>query len=180
VRRRAVADRLVNRFLDYIVVEKGLSPNTHASYRRDLERYAAFLDERGVTVKGASSADVSAFLVRLDTEGLSVRSYTRALMAVRGLYRYLMKSGVMETSPCANVDVPKIKARLPDFLTLSEVDALLEAPDAAKATGLRDKAMIEVLYATGLRVSELVGLDMGDVSMDLQVLRVISRISFNF
>lgn len=160
-----MAERLVNRFLDYIVVEKGLSPNTHASYRRDLERFSAFLEERGVGVEEASSADVSAFLERLATDGLSVRSYTRALIAVRGLYRYLMRSGVVEASPCANVDVPRVKAKLPDFLTLNEVDALLDAPDSTKTTGLRDKAMIEVLYATGLRVSELVGLETRGVNL---------------
>jgi len=166
---------LIGEFLDHIVVEKGLSANTHESYRRDLERFTAFLAERGGTVAGATRSDVSAFVLRLSEMGLSVRSYTRSLVAVRGLYRYLLKRGLVESSPCDDVDVPRVKSKLPEFLTIDEVNALLAAPDAETPTGLRDKAMIEVLYATGLRVSELTGLEMSALNLQGGFLRTLGK-----
>lgn len=156
---------LLKEFLDFIVVEKGLSLNTRLSYERDLERFYASLEKTGKDVLNATQGDITGHLKRLMDEGLSVRSYTRALIAIRGFYKHLLKRSVIQSSPCATVDLPKMHKRLPEFLTFEEVERLLDAPDTEKTLGLRDKAMLEVLYATGLRVSELTGLKLNDISL---------------
>lgn len=161
----AEGERLVREFLDHIVVERGLSENTRQAYSRDLKRYVEHVEGLGVGVKGAGPTDVTGFLERLSGEGLSTRSSSRALIAVRGLYKHLIRQGKMKASPCEHVDIPRVRPGLPDFLTLEEVETLLEAPDTGTNLGLRDKAMLEVLYATGLRVSELVGLKVGSVNL---------------
>lgn len=156
---------LVEEFLDHIVVEKGLSYNTQASYSRDLRRYLDYLKKNKKDILEADHEEITGFMDYLSDGGLSVRSYTRSLIAVRGFYRYLLKRGAIKSSPCANVDLPRLKAKLPEFLTIKEVDSLIAAPDTGGATGLRDKAMIEVLYATGLRVTELVTLEVNAVNL---------------
>lgn len=166
---------LVRKFLDHIVVEKGLSANTHASYKRDLDRFTAFLEAQGKTVAGAVPSDISGFIGALSDRGLSVRSYARSLVAVRGMYRYLLTGGVVRRSPCEDVDIPRIKSKLPEFLTIKEVDALLSAPDTSSPTGLRDKAMLEVLYATGLRVSELTRLEVSALNLQGGFVRTLGK-----
>lgn len=156
---------LAGEYLDHLLIERGLSRNTHSSYRRDLLRYSAFLQKRGVGEKDASAGDISAFLKAMAEEGLTVRSYARALVALRGFYKFLLRKKVISVSPCANIDIPRWHTRLPDFLSVEEVDRLLSAPSADSARGLRDRAMLETLYATGLRVSELVGLRMSGVDL---------------
>ena len=158
-------ERLFRDFLDHIVVERGLSSNTRLSYARDLLKFEVFLAGSGSSAKEARPDDISAFLKALAAGGLSVRSYTRALIALRGFYKFLLRKGVVQASPCSNIDIPRLHRKLPEFLTLEEVDRLLCAPGADTALGLRDKAMLETLYATGLRVSELVGLKMNDLSL---------------
>jgi len=154
----------IRRFLDYIVVERGLSMNTHDSYRRDLERYAVFLRRRGVALLKASGADVSAYMKGLMDLGLSVVSVRRSLVAVRGLYRYLLGKKLLALSPCSGVDLPRAVKRLPQFLSVEEVDALLESHGTGRYA-LRDRAMLELLYATGVRVSELVTLRLNDIEL---------------
>lgn len=156
---------IVRDFLDHILVEKGLSMNTHASYGRDLRRYSDYLNLKGIAPEGATDRDIAQYLKWLKDNGLCVRSYTRALIALRGFYRFLLKKGMVSSSPCSNIDIPRMQKRLPGFLTLSEVERLLEAPKAGTVLGLRDKAMLETLYATGLRVSELVSLRLNDVNL---------------
>jgi len=158
-------ERLFREFLDHIVVERGLSTNTRLSYARDLKKFEEFLMATGMSVTDVRPEEVSGFLKALSQGGLSVRSYTRSLIALRGFYKYLMRKGIVSASPCSNIDIPKLHKKLPEFLTLEEVDRLLSAPRADTALGLRDKAMLETLYATGLRVSELVGLKMNDLSL---------------
>lgn len=160
-----VHERLISDFLDHIVVERGLSSNTRLSYARDLKKFEEFLDTAGKGVKDARPDDISAFLKSLSQGGLSVRSYTRTLIALRSFYKYLLRKGIITASPCSNIDIPKLHKKLPEFLTLEEVDRLLSAPGADTALALRDKAMLETLYATGLRVSELVSLRVNDLSL---------------
>ncbi|HLC19107.1 MAG TPA: site-specific tyrosine recombinase XerD [Thermodesulfobacteriota bacterium] len=158
-------DALIREYLDYIVVEKGLSRNTHISYSRDLSCFSDFLARSGLEITGARSRDVTGFMKELRERGQSARSYTRALIALRGFYRYLLSRKVIEESPCSGVDVPRLGTSLPEFLTVEEVDSLLEAPAVKTPRGMRDRAMLEVLYATGMRVTELVSVKLNDLNL---------------
>lgn len=155
----------IREFLDHVVVEKGLSRNTHDSYQRDLLRFAVYLEGRGGSVTSAEPTDVSSYLKHLRESGLSPRSYTRALITLRGFYKFLLKKGQVAASPCSSIDVPRVQRKLPEFLSLEEVESLLNAPDEKSPLGLRDRAMLETLYATGLRVSELVSLKLNDINL---------------
>lgn len=159
------ATELLNSYLDYVVFEKGLSLNTRASYQRDLSRYVIYSQSTKGGVIGASSSDVTGFLKDLISLGLGVRSYTRALVAIRGFYKYLFIKKITSSNPCDLIDIPRFQQKLPDFLSVEEVEKLLNAPDERLIKGMRDKTMIETLYATGLRVSELVGLMLNGVNL---------------
>ncbi|MBI5238643.1 MAG: site-specific tyrosine recombinase XerD [Deltaproteobacteria bacterium] len=158
-------DALLDEFIRHIVVEKGLSMNTASAYRQDIARFAGHLKSAGKGPLAASPDDIASFLALLMDSGLSVRSYTRALIAVRAFYRYLVLTKRLKEPPSAAISVPRFAGRLPDFLSIQDVDMLLSAPDAKTPLGLRDKAMLEVLYATGLRVSELISLRLNDVNL---------------
>ncbi|GMR04271.1 MAG: site-specific tyrosine recombinase XerD [Thermodesulfobacteriota bacterium] len=158
-------DSLIEEYLDYIIVERGLSLNTRDSYSRDLKGFLRFTAAGKISLAEVRPEDVSNFLKYLRESGRSVRSYTRTLIAIRGFYKYLLKKGAIKESPCAQVGLPRFAPSLPEFLTLREVSSLLSAPDTSTPTGLRDRAMLETLYATGLRVSELVGLKMNDINL---------------
>ncbi|MBI5454245.1 MAG: site-specific tyrosine recombinase XerD [Deltaproteobacteria bacterium] len=166
---------LIDSFLDYIVVEKGLSENTRASYCRDLLRFKAYIDEKGAVLDAAAPSDISGHLKRLKDDGLSVRSYTRALIALRAFYKFLVKKGHVRLSPCTSIDIPKAQRKLPEFLKFEEVERLLSAPKPDAPLGSRDKAMLEVLYATGLRVSELVTLKLNDLSLQAGYLTAFGK-----
>ncbi len=153
---------LVEEFLDSLILERGLSENTREAYERDLNAYTAYLKKDPLK---AEAGDITGFLANLRKRGLSARSSARALISVRGFYKYLLKKGELKQSPCASVDIPRMEKRLPGVLALSEVELLLSAPATKTATGLRDRAMIELLYATGVRVSELTGLKLNDLNL---------------
>lgn len=163
-------ERLVRGFLDHLTVERGSSPNTVGAYRRDLARYTEFLAARGIDdPRQVGEADVSAFLASLQapTDGrvpLSAASATRGLVAVRSLHRFAASEGLTSGDPAATVKPPKTGRRLPKALDIAQVQALLETPDVATPMGLRDAALLELLYGTGARVSEIVGLDVDDVT----------------
>jgi integrase/recombinase XerD len=153
-------------FLHYLEVERGLSPHTVEGYRRDLEKLEAFAEKKGRKTSSLSASDLREFLRGLHREGLSLRSVARATSAVRGLYRFAAAEGLLRNDPTEELDSARAPRALPRYLSSSEVDALLEAPDAGTPDGLRDRAMIELLYATGLRVSELVSLRLQDVHFE--------------
>ena len=159
----------VDAYLDHLRVERGLAHNTLDAYARDLGKFTRFAEEvlatRGGGLDELDAGDVSAFMVMLSKEGLSARSSARCLAAVRGFARFLVRERAMKVDPTALVDAPRLGRKLPVFLTVPEIDALLAAPDVKKARGLRDAAMITLMYAAGLRVSELVGLRLGDVDL---------------
>lgn len=163
-------DRLIRGFLDHLTVERGASPHTVAGYRRDLARYAAFLAARGIVDPAAiTENDVAAFVAELqrpsgDRPPLAPASATRALVAVRSLHAFAAAEGRTGDDPAAAVRPPKAVRSLPKALDLASVQALLETPDIATTAGLRDAALLELLYGTGARVTELLDLDVDDVA----------------
>jgi integrase/recombinase XerD len=163
----------VERFLDFLAVERGLSRNTLDAYRRDLERYRSFLAERGIADPAdASEGDISAFVAHLSSieyrpgRGYRASSVARALAAVRSLHRFLVLEGETTADPAEGVARPKVPRNLPRPLTVDEVAALLDAPGSNGPAALRDRAILETLYGAGLRISELVALDVDDVDLD--------------
>ena len=156
----------MERYLDHLAVERGLARNTVAAYRRDLARLGEALAEEGRGPLDAASADLAGHVRRLRREGLSARSVARALSSARGFFAHLVIEGERGDDPAADLQAPKLLERLPQVLSEEEVDALLEAPDTSTELGLRDRAMIELLYATGLRVSELVSLTLAQLRLD--------------
>lgn len=160
-------------FLSYIRVEKGLSENTVSSYRRDLEKFALFAGAR--TANEISRDDVRKFVKRLHAANLQARSVARHLVSLRSFFRFLLKEGLVTHDAAGEVDSPQVGISLPKYLVAQEVDALLDQPDVSTLAGLRDKAMLELLYATGMRVSELVGLRQEDFDANTGILRCIGK-----
>ncbi|MEH0108921.1 site-specific tyrosine recombinase XerD [Tersicoccus sp. MR15.9] len=167
--RAGPVGRAAGEYLVHVSVERGLAGNTLAAYRRDLRRYLLFLASRSVTRPAdVTRADVSAFAQALGDgadggAALSVRSAARTVVAVRGLHRYWALEGLTPTDPAAEVHPPMPGKRLPKAISVDEVDRILRAAGSDTATGLRDRALLEFLYATGARISEAVGLDVDDV-----------------
>lgn len=166
---RAKAGEWCNRYLDYLVVEKGLAANSVAAYKTDLNRLIRALGHG--RIEEASREDLEAVLHEMRLAGRSPRSVARWVVAMRGFFNYLVGEGRVEENPAAHLDAPKTWRSLPKVLDGKDVEALLGAPDRSSASGLRDVAMLEVLYATGLRVSELLGLKLGDLHLDAGYLR---------
>ena len=163
-------------FLSYLRVEKALAQNTILAYGRDLKRFAAFLRKRRrERLEDATREDVVDFLSSLYKEKLDSRSVARYLVSLRGLYKFEMMEGRVNTDPTENLESPKIRSSLPTYLRVDEVDKLLQAPDLATPLGLRDRAMLEVLYSTGLRVSELLNLRIADIDMRMGCVRCIGK-----
>jgi integrase/recombinase XerD len=163
----------VDRYLQYLRIEKGVSPNTIDAYRYDLGLYVEHLGSTAVLQ--AQAAQVSSFIKFMYSRNLKPRSAARAIAAVRGFYRFLMLERAVSINPTATVDAPKWWKPLPTVLSVDEVDRLLAAPDLSTPSGVRDKAMLEVLYATGLRVSELVGLKMDGVNLEGGFVRCVGK-----
>ena len=160
-------DASVQQFLDHVKVERELAPATVAAYGSDLADFARFVSARGVAAAGAvRSIDLLDYLGRLTERKLSPRSQARRLIALRQLFRFLKAERHCEADPTGEIDLPRFGRKLPDFLNVDEVDRLLSAPDRATLRGVRDAAMLETLYATGLRVSELVKLRLADINFD--------------
>jgi integrase/recombinase XerD len=166
-------EQWVERFLQYLRIEKGVAENTIQSYKHDLAMYCEHLGNMDV-VK-ARAPDVSGFLKFLYARKLKPRSATRAFAAVRGLHKFLILERATTENPTTTVEQPRWWKPLPHVLTLEEVDQLLAAPNIATAKGLRDRALLEVLYATGLRVSELIGLRLDGVNIDVGFVRCIGK-----
>lgn len=160
------AEDILRLFLEYLTVEKGLARNTSLSYSRDLRKFLAFLKSRKVGVVGLTEDVLVRFVRRESQGGLSARSIARRVSAVRSFSKFLVLSGFLKKDPSAGLRSPSTWLALPKFLTVKEVEGLLGAPDTSKPAGLRDRAMIEVLYGAGLRVSELVSLKPADVNLD--------------
>lgn len=158
--------RALELYLDELAVERGLSPNTIAGYRNDLTRLGESLARQGTDLTTADAPPLSAHLRELRRQGLSPRSISRALSALRGFYENLVETGERADNPAVNLLPPKLFRPLPKVLTEDEIGSLLASPDLSTPLGLRDRAMLELLYATGLRVSELVGLQLPQLRLD--------------
>ena len=156
----------VEGYLRHLEVERRVAANTLEAYRRDLARLTQFAIDRDQPVTALSRGDLEEFVRDSLSSGLAPTSAARLVAAVRGFYRFQRLTGAVSANPAEDLHAPRTFAALPRFLSLDEVDQLLEAPEVAKPRGLRDRALIEVLYATGLRVSELVGLRVQDVRLD--------------
>lgn len=160
----------LKQFITHLTVERGLAENTRISYGRDIELFSTFLTETGChQVEDITENDVRAFLEsRLDDvdDPVTSRSLARNLVSLRQWMLFLIGDGIIEKNPCEHIDLPKFAQKDPVYLNETEVDALLKAPDIHTPEGLRDRAMIELLYATGLRVSELVSLNLRDLNLD--------------
>jgi integrase/recombinase XerD len=161
---------LIREYLSFLQVEKGLSKNSVESYRRDLARLRALADAEGRAPEALGKPELTQFVMEMSREGLAPRSVSRALSAVRGFYRFLLLDGHAKADPTADIMAPQGGQKLPRFLTQEEMERLLEAHDTSTPEGVRDRALVEVLYATGLRVSELVGLTISSVDVDAGVL----------
>ena len=166
---------LINAFLDNSWMEKGLSGHTQESYRRDLSQFAIWLNRQGRDLVNLDPATIQEFLGFRLQQNLSSRTSARFLSCLRGFYRYLLRENRITANPVALIENPKLGRPLPKSLTESDVEALLAAPDVENPIGLRDRTMLEVLYACGLRVSELVGLSMSQVNLRQNVVRIIGK-----
>jgi integrase/recombinase XerD len=169
-------DAAIQQFLDHLRVERELAPATVSAYGGDLSDFAKFADARKVAdARAVRSIDVLDYLARITEQGLSARSQARRLIALRQLFRFLRAERLCDADPTEEVDLPRFGRKLPAFLTVDEVDQLLAAPDRRTPRGARDGAMLETLYATGLRVSELVRLRLADVNFDAGYLMAFGK-----
>ncbi len=168
---------ILDEFSDSLWLEDGLSRNTLESYRRDLNKFAAWLEQqRGAVLLEATHADIQGFLAHLvGGEKAKATSTSRAISSLKRLFRYLLRQNKISADPTLQIATPKLPRNLPKSLTEPDVELLLNAPDVQTPLGLRDRTMLEVLYATGLRVSELVSLKVAQVSLDMGVVRVMGK-----
>jgi integrase/recombinase XerD len=165
----------LKRFLSYVKVEKGLAENTLLAYRRDLLKFAAYLRRHDRKLAEAAREDIRGFLAGLHRDRLSARAVARHLVSLRGFFQFLMREGDIDRDPTAQIDSPRLAQALPKYLAASEIDRLLAQPDASNAAGLRDRAMLQVLYATGMRVSELVSVRGEDFDSGLGIVRCLGK-----
>ena len=163
----------IDRFLDALWMERGVSENTLSAYRSDLQKYALWLDKDKCQMVVAEESHVRNYLASM--QGRTARTMARHLSSIRRLYSYLVREGMMKHDPSARIEGPKIGRQLPKSLTETEVEELLKAPDIGTSLGLRDRTMLEILYAAGLRVSELISLQLGQVNLRQGVVRVLGK-----
>ncbi len=167
---------LIRAFLNYAKVEKGLAANTLAAYSRDLAKFAAFSEQRKLaSVETVTHTDLVDFLETLYRQRLDSRSVARALVSLRNLFRFALAENIISEDPALHLETPRYRRSLPSFLRMDEVDRLLAQPDESTAAGLRDRALLELLYSTGLRVSELTHLRVFDLDMRMGCLRCAGK-----
>ncbi|MHB1420412.1 MAG: site-specific tyrosine recombinase XerD [Bacillota bacterium] len=169
-------EALVEQFIHYLAVERGLAENTLASYHLDLVDYLHFLKKAdSSSLELASKGLVVAYLVEMQKQGRSPSTISRHLAALKSFYRFMLREGFLEKNPTGSLESPRIGRRLPTVLTIEEVDRLLNQPRGSRSTDMRDKGMLELLYATGLRVSELVSLDIEHLNLAMGFVRCLGK-----
>lgn len=169
-------DQLTQSYLDYLIIEKGLSNNSLVSYSADLAKFLTFVENQKITdIKEIDSTLILAWLIDLTKSGLSAKSRARHLISVRGLFKYLLNENILSTDPLKHIDLPKTGLSLPKYLSVEEVDRLIAQPDRSKPKGLRNAAMMEIMYGAGLRVSELIFLQVQDINLDANFVRITGK-----
>lgn len=167
---------LISQFLDYISLELGLSPNTRIAYQNDLAYFTAFLHDKHITdFNEVIRRDILGFLMAEKTRGMSAATLARELVSVKVLFRYLLQEGALSRNEAEKMDAPKLWKILPDTLNHEEIDRLLQTPDTDTSLGLRDRAILNMFYATGMRVSELAGITLDDLHFDENYIRCIGK-----
>ena len=169
-------DELTQNYIDYLIIEKGLSDNSLMSYSSDLAQYITFLEKNSINdLNEVDTTVILAWLIDLTKKGLSAKSRARHLITIRGLYKFLITEKKVTKSPVKNVDIPKTGLALPKIMTIKEVADLLDAPDIRKPREMRNSAMMEIMYGAGLRVSELIFLRLQDINLDANFVRVMGK-----
>lgn len=169
-------DQLIEEYFAYLAIERGASPLTIDAYGKDLALYRDFLESRGkTTLEQVERDDILAFQKGILDQGFAISTAERRLSAIKGLHRFALREGYVDTDPAQAIPLPKKPARLPDVLSIDQIGAMLDAVDTSTLTGKRDATMLEVLYGCGLRVSELVNLDLAHVLIDEGFLRVFGK-----
>lgn len=167
---------ILTRYINHLLIERGMASNTLEAYGRDLHRYFQFLLKKGITqLPDVKPEVIIEYLVQIRGEGLSANSMNRALAALRGLYKYLIQEKIITSSPLANIDLAKVWMRLPDTISKEEMGVILIQPGNITPAAIRDTAMLELLYATGIRVSELISLTMNSVNWQVGFLVVMGK-----
>lgn len=167
---------LIDTFLNYLSVERGLANNTIISYREDLNTYLDFIEKSNIDVLSKiSKNNITNFMFNQKEKGIAVNSIARRLAAIRMFHRFLTRERILKDDPSTLIDSPKLWKKIPETLSLNEVEALIAQPDVRSAQGLRDRAILETLYATGMRVSEAVNLRKDNVNLDIGFLRCIGK-----
>ncbi|PKM80114.1 MAG: site-specific tyrosine recombinase XerD [Firmicutes bacterium HGW-Firmicutes-14] len=167
---------LVKEFINYLAVERGLADNTLDSYNRDLKQFLGFLEKEKVEdVQKATRNIIMSYLLFLQKRGRATATVSRHLAALKSFYHFLLRERYIEKDPTLNLESPKLEKKLPRVLTINEVEMLLNQPKGSDPAGLRDKAMLELLYATGIRVSELISLDVSHINLEMGYIRCFGK-----
>lgn len=169
-------NRYIDQFLDYLSLERGLSKNTLTAYARDLNKFTTYLKKMHIlSFNDVKRSDITDFMLFQKDRGLSASSIARGLAAMKVFFRFLAREGLLKTDIASVIETPKLWKHLPEALSLDEIDRLLNAPNLRDWIGIRDKACLELMYATGFRVSEVINLNIKDVNFDLGVIRCLGK-----
>lgn len=166
---------LMREFVEYLQNDKKVARNTLQSYTRDIKQFSDYIGSRSLDVDKVSSEDVRGYITYMQLEGKASSSVSRSLASVRALYGYLHLKGFVAADPTYRLKTPKAEKKLPQILTTSEVNSLLRCPDTSTSKGLRDKAMLELLYATGIKVTELISLNRSDLDLDFGYIKCVGE-----
>lgn len=167
---------VIDRYINYLVVEKGLAEATIESYAGDLEKFAGFLKSSRIhAIAESDTTVIFKYLILLRNDGLSTRSRARHLVTLRGFFKFLIQEKILQKDPTRIVDLPKTGIKLPDVLSVEEIISILNAPDTSRPRGIRDAAMMELLYAAGLRVSELIHVKVQDINLEVGFVRTFGK-----
>jgi integrase/recombinase XerD len=169
-------NELITQFIHYLTVERGLAKNTLESYQRDLHAYCAYLQHEGLTeLNETNRMHIMGYLLHLQEQGRATATLSRNLASIRAFYQFLLREKFIDKDPSVNLESPKIEKKLPQVLSIGEVETLLNGPDTRLPSGMRDKAMLELLYATGIRVSELVSLNLSDINLNMGFIKCFGK-----
>lgn len=164
-------DEVIARYMEELTSDRRLSKNTLESYERDTRQFLSFLKDNSINFKNVKKANIISYIIYLQKQGKAISSITRSIASIRSFYYILMKNNIVNHIPTMDIETPKIEKKIPSILSIKEVEILLSIPDATDFKGARDKAMLEVLYASGIRVTELISLNIDDVNLSLSYIK---------